>query len=221
MDFLIEVDTALLLYINSFYSAFGDIFIPIYTEKLTWLPLYVALIYYVVKRWGRNAWWIIAAMILCVGLADFISSSILKPLVERPRPSRVPELEGILHLVNGYRSGRFGFVSSHAANTIGLSFLFGLLSRDRLNTAVLFVWAFLNCYSRMYLGVHYPGDILGGAIVGMLMAWLVYVTLKRVRPAILCSCVPLTSKPVLDRYLIAAVWLLTVLAISLWSMWQL
>lgn len=221
MNYLIELDTALLLCINSFHSAFGDVFIPIYTEKLTWLPLYVALVYYVIRRWGREAWWIIGAMILCVGLADFVSSSILKPLIERPRPSRVPELEGILHLVNGYRSGRFGFVSSHAANTIGLSLLFGLLSRDRFNTVFLFLWAILNCYSRMYLGVHYPGDILGGAIVGVLMALLVYGVLKKIRPSLLLSGKPLSSCSVFLRYLVSAIWLLTVLCVSIWASCQL
>ena len=221
MNFLIEVDTALLVYINSFHSAFGDFFIPIYTDKLTWLPLYVALVYYIIRRWGKDAWWIIGAMVVCVGLADFVSSSILKPLIERPRPSRIPELEGVLHLVNGYRSGRYGFVSSHAANTIGLSLLFGLLSRDRLNTVFLFLWAILNCYSRLYLGVHYPGDILGGAIVGVLMAILVYAVLKRFRPSLMSSGKPLSACPVFVRYLISAIWLLTVLCVSIWALWQL
>ena len=109
-----------------------------------------------------------------VGLADFIASGVLKEWVARPRPTRVPELEGVLHLVNGYRSGRFGFVSSHAANTMACALLFSLIWRNKIATVGLMLWVAMNCYSRMYLGVHYPTDILGGLIVGSLVAVVAY-----------------------------------------------
>ena len=118
---------------------------------------------------------------LAVGVADFIASGILKDLVARPRPTRVPELEGVLHLVNGYKSGRYGFVSSHAANTMACALLFSLIWRNKIATYGLMLWVAANCYSRMYLGVHYPTDILGGLMVGALVAVVVYAMLVRYR----------------------------------------
>ena len=118
---------------------------------------------------------------LAVGVADFIASGILKDLVARPRPTRVPELEGVLHLVNGYKSGTYGFVSSHAANTMALALLFSLIWRNKIATIGMMLWVAANCYSRMYLGVHYPTDILGGLIVGSLVAVLAYWVLRWVR----------------------------------------
>ena len=123
----------------------------------------------------------IAVIGLAVGAADFIASGILKELVARPRPTRVPELEGVLHLVNDYKSGRFGFVSSHAANTMAVALLFSLIWRKRIATVGLLLWVAMNCYSRMYLGVHYPTDILGGLIVGSLVAVGAYWLLRRGR----------------------------------------
>ena len=119
----------------------------------------------------------IAMIGLAVGAADFIASGILKELVARPRPTRVPELEGVLHLVNGYRSGRYGFVSSHAANTMVCALLFSMIWRNKIATVGLMLWVAANCYSRMYLGVHYPLDILGGLMVGCLVAMTAYVLL--------------------------------------------
>jgi undecaprenyl-diphosphatase len=120
----------------------------------------------------------IVVIALAVGMADFIASGILKPLVARPRPTRVPDLEGVLHLVNGYRSGKYGFVSSHAANTMACALLFSLIWRKKITTFLLMLWVAANCYSRMYLGVHYPLDILGGLIVGMGTALLGFVVLR-------------------------------------------
>jgi undecaprenyl-diphosphatase len=120
----------------------------------------------------------IVVIAMAVGAADFIASGILKDLVARPRPSRVPELEGVLHLVNGYKSGRYGFVSSHAANTMAVALLFSMIWRKKITTCGLMLWVAANCYSRMYLGVHYPLDILGGLIVGVLVALGAYVLLR-------------------------------------------
>ena len=121
----------------------------------------------------------IVVIALAVGAADFIASGILKDLVARPRPTRVPELEGVLHLVNGYRSGQYGFASSHAANTMACALLFSLIWRKKIATCGLMLWVAANCYSRMYLGVHYPTDILGGLIVGSLVAVVAYWLLDR------------------------------------------
>ncbi len=179
MEQLLQLDTQLLLAINGWHSLFFDNFMWNISEKLTWIPLYIVLIACLIKRYGKQSLWVLIAFGACVGLADFIASGIIKELVMRPRPTREPALEGILHLVNGYRSGRYGFVSSHAANTVSICLLFSLLWRDWRAVLPLSLFAACNCYSRMYLGVHYPGDILGGLMVGTCVALSIYAILQK------------------------------------------
>ena len=191
LERLIHIDTEILLAINGWHAPWADTLMWIISAKETWIPLYLLLIGLLVWRYRQPAttrvkWMqkvpacvlMIIVIGLAVGAADFIASGILKDWVARPRPSRVPELEGVLHLVNGYKSGRYGFVSSHAANTMTCGLLFSLIWRKKITTCGLMLWVAANCYSRMYLGVHYPLDILGGLIVGALVAWAAFVMLK-------------------------------------------
>ena len=190
LEQLLHIDTEILLAINGWHAPWADTLMWIISAKATWIPLYLLLIGLLVWRYRKpvmtSVMWlqkvpacvVIIAMIgLAVGAADFIASGILKELVARPRPTRVPELEGVLHLVNGYRSGRYGFVSSHAANTMVCALLFSMIWRNKIATVGLMLWVAANCYSRMYLGVHYPLDILGGLMVGCLVAMTAYVLL--------------------------------------------
>ena len=185
------MDTELLLAINGWHAPWADRLMWIISAKATWIPLYVLLIGMLVWRYGKPAMthvkWLqkvpacvvmIVVIAMAVGAADFIASGILKELVARPRPTRVPELEGVLHLVNNYRSGQYGFVSSHAANTMACALLFSLIWRKKITTSLLMLWVAANCYSRMYLGVHYPLDILGGLMVGTLTALLGFALLR-------------------------------------------
>ena len=189
---LLHIDTEILLAINGWHAPWADTLMWIISAKATWIPLYVLLIGLLVWRYRKPAptpvKWLqrvpscvvmIVVIALAVGTADFIASGILKDLVARPRPTRVPELEGVLHLVNGYRSGQYGFVSSHAANTMACALLFSLIWRKKIATCGLMLWVAANCYSRMYLGVHYPTDILGGLMVGTLTALVGYWVLRR------------------------------------------
>ena len=191
LERLIHIDTEILLAINGWHAPWADTLMWIISAKETWIPLYLLLIGLLVWRYRQPAttrvkWMqkvpacvlMIIVIGLAVGAADFIASGILKDWVARPRPSRVPELEGVLHLVNGYKSGRYGFVSSHAANTMACGLLFSLIWRKKITTCGIMLWVAANCYSRMYLGVHYPLDILGGLIVGALVAWAAFVMLK-------------------------------------------
>jgi undecaprenyl-diphosphatase len=191
LERLIHIDTEILLAINGWHAPWADTLMWIISAKETWIPLYLLLIGLLVWRYRQPAttrvkWMqkvpacvlMIIVIGLAVGAADFIASGILKDWVARPRPSRVPELEGVLHLVNGYKSGRYGFVSSHAANTMACGLLFSLIWRKKITTCGLMLWVAANCYSRMYLGVHYPLDILGGLIVGVLVALGAYVLLR-------------------------------------------
>ena len=192
LERLIHIDTEILLAINGWHAPWADTLMWIISAKATWIPLYVLLIGLLVWRYRKPAptpvKWLqrlpacvvmIVVIALAVGAADFIASGILKDLVARPRPTRVPELEGVLHLVNGYRSGQYGFVSSHAANTMACALLFSLIWRNKIATCGLMLWVAANSYSRMYLGVHYPTDILGGLMVGTLTALVGYWVLRR------------------------------------------
>ena len=191
LEQLLHIDTEILLAINGWHAPWADKVMWIISEKTTWIALYGVLIGLLIDKYRRpsaNAVkWLqrvplcvvmIVMIVLAVGLADFVASGILKDLVARPRPSRVPELEGVLHLVNGYRSGQYGFVSSHAANTMACGLLFSLIWRRKIATIGLMLWVALNCYSRMYLGVHYPTDIIGGLMVGALVALVAYRGLR-------------------------------------------
>ena len=192
LEKLLHIDTELLLAINGCHAPWADQLMWIISAKATWIPLYLLLIALLVWRYrqpatGRMKWLnklpacvvMIVAIAAAVGLADFVASGILKEWVARPRPTRVPELEGVLHLVNGYKSGRYGFVSSHAANTMACALLFSLIWRNKVATIGLMIWVAANCYSRMYLGVHYPLDIIGGLLVGSLMALAGYWGLRK------------------------------------------
>jgi len=145
-----------------------------YTDTLIWLPLYASILYVIIKQQGQKSWITILFIILMVVLCDQISSQIFKDGFQRLRPSQNPLLEGLVHLVNGRKGGLYGFVSSHATNSFGLAMFSSLLFRYKPLTIVIFIWALINSYSRIYLGLHYPGDILGGGLLGIGVAVLVY-----------------------------------------------
>lgn len=182
IEILDKVDTSALLWINGFHNSFFDGFMFALSNRLTWIPLYISLLYLIIRTKRSASLWIVGALILCVVLSDHIASGLIKNLVQRPRPSHAVSLEGIVHLVHNYRSGMYGFVSSHAANTFGLALLSSLIIRKRAFSWVIFSWSVLNMYSRMYLGVHYPFDILGGMLVGISVAMLIFMLLRKWLP---------------------------------------
>ena len=150
------------------------------SSPLTWLPMYALLIgvlIYKYRDW-KSVLFILLGFAVAVGLSDYVCSGILKPLVCRLRPTHEPGIDPI-HLVCGYMGGLYGFCSSHAANTMSCGLLFSLLYRNKIATTCLMTWVALNCYSRMYLGVHYPGDILAGLLIGSAYALLAYWALRR------------------------------------------
>lgn len=182
ISLLITKDTNLFLFLNSFHNSFFDSFMSVFSEKLTWVPFYIAVLYASIRRWKKESIWIILALVLCIVLADQTASGLLKDWVQRPRPSREPVLDGLVHLVNGRKAGLYGFASSHAANSFAFALLSTLIFRHRFYGYTVFAWAILNSYSRIYLGVHYPGDILAGIIIGLISALIMYFILTRTRP---------------------------------------
>lgn len=174
MNDLIFFDKELTLWLNSFYNDYFDIFFHLYTSTLTWIPLYVVLAWVIFSRQGANGIGTVFFIALLITAADQTASSIIKPLVERYRPSHDSVLQYMVHLVNGYSGGRFGFASSHAANTFALATFLSLVIRNRFMSWTLFIWAAINCYSRIYCGVHFVGDIVCGALIGVIFAAIAY-----------------------------------------------
>ncbi|MCR4764621.1 MAG: phosphatase PAP2 family protein [Bacteroidaceae bacterium] len=179
MDVIISADTDLLMWLNGAHNAFFDTFMMLFTGKWIWVPMYLALAYVLFRNMvPKQALMCLLAVALVIVVADQLSSSVIRHAVGRLRPANLDNpISNMVHIVDGYRGGRYGFPSSHAANSFGLAFfLLYLLRRCKL-PAFIMVWAIVNCYSRIYLGVHYPGDILCGALVGWVAAtfvWFVY-----------------------------------------------
>ena len=179
LEYLKHIDTQLLLFVNGHNSPFIDSIMWQISGKWQWIPLYVALLSFIIYKYRKQSLFIVVGLVIAITISDQISSGLLKNMVERLRPSHEPSLETLLHIVNNYRGGSFGFVSSHAANSFALALFLSLLFRNRIFTCSIFVWAAVVAYSRIYLGVHYPGDVLGGIAVGMLSALFIYWVLAK------------------------------------------
>ena len=175
LDYLNDIDTDVLLAVNSLHDAFQDALWWMVSAKWSSLLIFLALIWVLLHQNRRHTLLALAMLVLAFLLADQVSSGLIKQLVERLRPTHNPALSDAVHIVNGYRGGMYGFVSSHAANSFAAATFIALLLRNRAVTIGMTVWALLQCYSRVYLGVHYPGDILGGMAVGMLSGWLIWL----------------------------------------------
>jgi undecaprenyl-diphosphatase len=173
LDQLIELDKKLLVFLNSLHTSWLDPVMLYLTQTYVWIPMYVLLMLLILKDFRSNSWAVFIGIAITILLANEITSSFMKPYFARPRPTHEPSLEGLVHIVSGYVGGQFGFASSHAANTFGTATFFWLVYRNtRKWMMALFIWAAVMTYTRIYLGVHYPGDILAGITVGILSAFL-------------------------------------------------
>ena len=173
---LIDIDKLLLLKLNGSDSLFWDGFMYIVTKTKTWIPAAIALLYVIFKNNNlKKGITILFLIALVITLADQIASGLCKPLFERFRPSKDPEFMYMVDVVNNYRAGgRYGFISSYAANTFAVATFISLLIKNNKMTIMMFLWALIPTYSRMYLGVHYPGDIFFGMLDGVFSGCLVY-----------------------------------------------
>lgn len=178
LEYLNDIDSDALLAVNGLHDIFQDSFWWLVSAKWSSALLLLALLWILFRQKRLHAVLVLGMLALAVLMADQVSSGLIKHLVERLRPTHDPSLESMVHVVNGYRGGLYGFVSSHAANAFAVATLLSFITRQRLVAFSLFAWALLQCYSRMYLGVHYPGDILGGIAVGMLAGWLVWCLMR-------------------------------------------
>lgn len=186
IDTLIQWDKELFLLINSWHSGFWDVVMWNISKKFNWIPLYALFLYWVIRFYKKEAVWIIVALVVVIAASDLVSVHGFKNVFERLRPCHDPELNGLVHIVNDKCGGWFGFYSSHASNHFAVAVFFALLFKERFRyfTALILFWAALVSYSRIYLGVHFPGDVIAGALIGSLIGWLGYVSLFKLRPSI-------------------------------------
>lgn len=168
-----RLDQQLFLFLNSLNSPFCDQVMHAISGRVIWIPLYLAILIFLWIKYKRRFLIILLFIILAATMADQLSV-LIKNLVQRLRPCHEPALDGLIHLFNGECGGQFSFVSSHATNSFNVALLSLLFIRKRWFTISIILWAGVVGYSRIYLGVHYPGDVICGSVLGALIGWGVY-----------------------------------------------
>ncbi len=175
IEFLKNIDTQLFLFLNGIHSPFGDFVMFWLSHKYIWVPLYAFLFYLLYRYYGKKAFILLVLVALLITISDQVSVHLFKNVFQRLRPCHEPSLEGMVYTLNRC-GGKFGFISSHASNSFALATFMALLLWKHIKpmAIIMLVWAALVSYSRVYLGVHYPGDILVGGMVGATEAFFVF-----------------------------------------------
>ncbi len=180
---LSQLDRKLFFIINQYHHPWVDYIVYWVTHEACWLPLYAFLLYLIIKHLRTKSWIALVAIAILITICDQFASGLVKPWIQRLRPCFQPELQAVVHVV-GRHHGLYGFISSHAANTFGLATFLYLLLRPRYSSIrLLFSWALAVSYARIYGGVHYPADIIVGALSGLGWGWMVfrlYVYISRI-----------------------------------------
>ena len=182
LDVLQDIDRELLLAVNGSDSLYLDRVVRTLTNGLAWIPLYLSMFYLVVKNNDnfRRLLFLLGGVAVCYLLAGAVDDGIVKPLVARWRPTHDPQIGALVDVVDGYRGGKYGFFSAHACNTMSIATYFCWIARSRRLSITLVIWSLVNCWTRLYLGVHFPGDILVGLIWGVTVGTGVYFLYRRI-----------------------------------------
>jgi undecaprenyl-diphosphatase len=178
----LQWERGLFFFLNGSDSPFWDAFFYLYSYKWTWIPFYLCFLFvFIYRKTGaevREEWktilWTIFSVLLVVTLCDQIASGVFKPLFHRFRPTHHPDFQELVATVFNRRGGKYGFISSHAANTFGLATFTALLFRKGLFTCTILLFALVTGYSRIYLGLHFVSDVVAGALVGIVVGYIVY-----------------------------------------------
>jgi len=178
----LQLERDLFFFLNGSDSTFWDNFFYIYTLQWTWLIFYVCFLWvFIYKKNWKEIVCVLVAVSLLILLTDQISSGFFKPVFQRLRPTHHPDFLDQVKTVFNYRGGNYGFISGHATNAFGFAAFCALIFRNRLFTFTIYLFALLNAYSRIYIGVHFVSDVVVGALVGMLIAVCIYLIYNRIR----------------------------------------
>lgn len=182
IDFLVQKDIALFLFINGSHSPLFDTLMWGLSHKLIWIPLYIYAAYLIIRNDRRKGIAFVLMVGLLIALSDLSSVHLFKNVFERLRPCHNPEIKHLVHIVNNKCGGKFSFVSSHAANSFAIAtYVFLILRRSRFSFGIgMLIWATLVSYSRIYLGVHFPADVFCGALLGVLCGFITFYVAKLV-----------------------------------------
>ena len=180
IEYLLPTDQSIFLFFNGLHSSWADVFFYWVSNRFVWIPFYAILAFFLIKKWRKKSIPIFIALILCIFLTDQ-SCNLIKHSVQRPRPSHDPVLSEQVHLVakpDGtlYKGGPYGFPSSHAANSMALALwvILYLGEKRKWLIIIMLCWVLLLSYSRIYLGVHYPSDLMVGWILGACWALVLW-----------------------------------------------
>ena len=207
---LVDIDKQVMLTLNGSDSLYMDGVMKVYTSTMVWIPVALVLLFVLLKNnTPRISILAVLAVVLTIVACDQVSSHLIKPLVGRLRPCNDPTIMHLIDTVNGYRSGGYSFVSSHACNSFGIFTLVSLMIRNRTHSLSLLLWAAINAFSRIYLGVHYPGDILCGALLGAVIGTVVYLIFNFIRHKVEYSSVRITANYTPSGYLVDDVRMVT------------
>ena len=174
MNAINNLDHELFLFLNGLHVGWLDPVMTFISSEMGWIPFYVILLYLVFKKLGwKGLLFVVIGVVVLITCSDQLSSHVFKPVFHRFRPCHDPLIQDLVHLPNGHCGGQYGFISSHACNTFALaSFITLIMKRFYKKIGLLmFIWAALVSYSRIYMGVHFPGDVLCGAVVGMILGF--------------------------------------------------
>ena len=188
LDTMINWDKELFLCLNGAHNSFWDFIMFWASDKLIWIPVYILFLFILWKNYRSKIWIVILFAALLIFLSDQISVHLFKDVFQRLRPCHDPDLAGMVHIVNGKCGGQYGFYSSHASNIFAVAvFVISLIRKgDTITILSILLWAVLISYSRIYLGVHFPADVIAGVIAGSLLGWMVARIVKNTirQPAI-------------------------------------
>ena len=205
-----DIDKQVMLALNGSDSLYMDGVMKIFTTTSVWIPVAAVLLFVVLKNnTPRGSLLTVLAVALTILACDQISSGLIKPIVARLRPSHDPSFMHLIDTFNGYCSGSYSFTSSHACNSFGIFTIIALIIRNRALSFSLLLWACINSFSRIYLGVHYPGDILCGAIVGIVIGSIMFLIYHIVKKKIDYTSVRITSNYTRTGYLVDDVQMMT------------